>query len=119
MSYRFLKGESEMVSDVLRRFEDSLQDSAKASARTMVLVGAVGTAVFSFYTVLWLYITPVEHENIELRILAILGCLGLWSNPRWPVKFKKYLPWYWFFGVSFALPFFLDLSVACQQLLHS
>ena len=40
-----------MVSDVLRRFEDSLQDSAKASARTMVLVGAVGTAVFSFYTV--------------------------------------------------------------------
>ncbi len=106
MSYRFLKGESEMVSDVLRRFEDSLQDSAKASARTMVLVGAVGTAVFSFYTVLWLYITPVEHENIELRILAVLGCLGLWSNPRWPVKFKKYLPWYWFFGVSFALPFF-------------
>lgn len=106
MFYRFLKGESEMVSDVLRRFEDSLQDSAKASARTMVLVGAVGTVVFSIYTVLWLYITPVEHENIELRILAVLGCLGLWSNPRWPVKFKKYLPWYWFFGVSFALPFF-------------
>ncbi len=89
-----------------RRFAQALQTNANASTRSMVVAGALGTIIFGAYGVLWLYLMPLEHESLGLRLLGMLACLGLWLSPHWPEPCKKYLPWLWFATLCYALPFF-------------
>ena len=89
-----------------RHFMQALQANAKASARSMVVAGALGTIIFGLYGVLWLYVTPLEYESLELRLLGMMACLGLWLSPHCPARCKKGLPWLWFATVTYALPFF-------------
>lgn len=89
-----------------RHFAQMLQTNAAASTRSMVVAGALGTIIFGAYGVLWLYVTPLEHESLQLRLLGMLACIALWQSPRWPDRCKKYLPWLWFATLCYALPFF-------------
>lgn len=95
-----------MTSNLFHRFVQALQTNATASKRSMVVAGALGSFIFGAYGVLWLYVTPLEHESLELRLLGMLACLGLWLSPRWPARCRKYLPWLWFATLCYALPFF-------------
>ena len=94
------------MTNPFRCFAQELHVNAKISARSMVVAGALGTIIFGTYGVLWLYVTPLEYESLELRLLGMLGCLALWLSPHWPARCKKGLPWLWFVTVSYALPFF-------------
>jgi two-component system CAI-1 autoinducer sensor kinase/phosphatase CqsS len=94
------------MSSPFLRFQQELQANAKASEQSIVVAGALGTIVFGVYGALWLYVTPLAHESLPLRLIGMLACLGLWTSPRWPGRHKKYLPWLWFGTVSYALPFF-------------
>lgn len=95
-----------MTSDLVDQFSKALHENARASTRSMVIAGALGTFIFGAYGVLWLYVTPLEHESLGLRLLGMLACVGLWFSPRWPERYKKYLPWLWFGTLCYALPFF-------------
>lgn len=95
-----------MTSDLFDQFSKALHANAAASARSMVVAGALGTFIFGAYGVLWLYVTPLEHESLGLRLLGMLACLGLWFSPRWPERYRKQLPWLWFGTLCYALPFF-------------
>jgi two-component system, CAI-1 autoinducer sensor kinase/phosphatase CqsS len=99
---------------MFRRFEAALRASTDASLRSMVVAGAVGAAVYTGYGILWLYVTPVEHESLALRCVAVLLCLAVCVSPRWPARARPLLPWVWFVGVMYALPFY-----ATYQLLGS
>ncbi|TFZ01172.1 response regulator [Ramlibacter rhizophilus] len=103
-----------MVLDLFRRFDAALRDCANASARTMLVASSVGAAIFIFYGVLWLYVTPVEHESLALRSVAVLLCLSVSFSAYWPRRLKPVLPWVWFAAVLYALPFY-----ATYQLLGS
>lgn len=103
-----------MLRNLLRRFDAALRASSSASGRSMVVAGSVGAVVYITYGVLWLYVTPVEHESLALRALGVLLCLAVAFNPRWPEKAKPWLPWVWFTGVMYVLPFY-----ATYQLLGS
>lgn len=89
-----------------RTFVLALEANARTSARSMVVAGALGTIIFGAYGVLWLYVTPLAHESLKLRLLGMSLCLGLWLSPHWPGRYKKGLPWLWFAAVTYALPFF-------------
>lgn len=95
-----------MTSNLFHRFVQALQTNATASKRSMVVAGVLGTVIFGAYGVFWLYVTPLEHEILELRLLGMVACLGLWLSPHWPARCKKYLPWLWFATLCYALPFF-------------
>lgn len=95
-----------MTSDLVKQFSKALHDNAKASARSMVIGGAFGTFIFGAYGLLWLYVTPLEHEGLGLRLLGMLACIGLWLSPRWPERYKRYLPWLWYGTLCYALPYF-------------
>lgn len=95
-----------MIKKLFRLFEHALQANTKMSASSIVIAGALGTIVFGAYGVLWLYVTPLPHENGPMRLIGLVACLGLWSSRRWPERYRKYLPWLWFSTVTYALPFF-------------
>lgn len=103
-----------MLMELFRRFDAPLRESANASARSMVIAARVGAAVFTAYGILWLHVTPVEHESLGLRAIAVLLCLAVSLSPYWPQRYKPALPWVWFMGVMYALPFY-----ATYQLLGS
>ncbi|WBY02497.1 response regulator [Ramlibacter tataouinensis] len=103
-----------MLKDLLRRFDAALRESTTASARSMVVAAGVGAAVFTGYGILWLHVTPVEHESLGLRAIAVLLCLAVFLSPHWPRRLQPLLPWVWFAGVMYTLPFY-----ATYQLLGS
>lgn len=103
-----------MLTSLYRRFETALRDCSIASARSMAITGTVGAIIFAGYAILWLYVTPVEHESLGLRGIAVLLCLAVALSPRWPERYRHLLPWTWFIAVMYALPFY-----ATYQLLGS
>ncbi|RZI70012.1 MAG: HAMP domain-containing histidine kinase [Variovorax sp.] len=95
-----------MLMPLFRRFATELQESYDASARSLVVAGAVGALVFLGYGVLWLFVTPVEHESFALRSLAVVLCVSVAFSARWPRRLRPLLPWVCFVTVMYALPFY-------------
>ncbi|RYF64394.1 MAG: HAMP domain-containing histidine kinase, partial [Comamonadaceae bacterium] len=95
-----------MLMKLFRRFAAELQESYDASARSMVVAGAVGALVFLGYGVLWLFVQPVEHESLALRSIAVVLCLAAAFGPRGPERLKPLLPVLSFITVMYALPFY-------------
>lgn len=71
-----------MIAKLFHRFEEALKTSVKASGQSMVIAGATATIIFVAYGVLWLYVTPLAHESLELRLIGALLGLLLWLSPR-------------------------------------
>nr|WP_236599848.1 response regulator [Ramlibacter alkalitolerans] len=92
--------------DLFRSFAAALRASTKASGRSMIVASAVGTAIYTGYGILWLYVTPVEYESFGLRSIGVLLCLAVCLSPRWPARARPLLPWVWFAAVLYALPFY-------------
>lgn len=92
-------------------FDRMLRESAKISTYSMVAIGIIGTVAHCVYGALWLYVTPLEHENLWLRVVGAISCFGLLINKNWPKSWKKFLPWYWFSVVSYTLPFFATFQL--------
>jgi len=103
-----------VLGDLYRRFAAALQASTNASRRSMPFAAAIGAAIYTAYGIVWLYVAPVEHESLALRSVAVLLCLAVGLNSRWPAFAQPLLPWVWFAGVMYILPFY-----ATYQLLGS
>ena len=103
-----------MLKKLFGGFAAALRQSTTASARSMVIAGLVGAAIYTGYGIVWLYVTPMEYESLGLRSIAVLLCLAVGLSPRWPERFRRFLPWVWFAAVMYALPFY-----ATYQLLGS
>ncbi len=103
-----------MLMNLFRYFDAALRDSVNTSGRSMVIAASVGAAVFAGYGILWLYVTPLEHESLGLRAIAVLLCLAVSLSRQWPQRLRPFLPWVWFTGVMYTLPFY-----ATYQLLGS
>ena len=96
---------------IFSSFDRLLCENAKRSSYSMVAVGIIGTVAHCFYGTLWTQVTPLEHENVWLRVAGALSCFGLLINKHWPTSWKKLLPWYWFAVVLYSLPFFATLQL--------
>lgn len=92
-------------------FDRALKENATRSAYSMVTVGAIATVMHCIYGALWIYVTPLEHETVWLRLIGAVSGFGLLMNKRWPAPLKKFLPWYWFGVVLYTLPFFATFQL--------
>lgn len=64
---------------------------------------------------IWRYAAIQGYENLTLRIIASLICLPLIFAQHWPKKIVKLLPVYWYFAVTFCLPFFFTFMTIMNQ----
>lgn len=97
--------------EIFSSFNRLLNENAQRSPYSMVAVGIIGSVAHCFYGLLWTQITPLEHENVWLRLVGAMSCFGLLINKHWPESWKRFLPWYWFAVVLYSLPFFATFQL--------
>ncbi|MCL9685799.1 sensor histidine kinase [Legionella maioricensis] len=103
------------IKKIVRHLDDSMQRSLSNSSHQLVAVGAIAFLGFPLFYLIWTYWLPQPYENLMLRLFGSLLGLGLMFTPYWPAKYKKYLSWYWFLTVLFALPFFFTFIFLMNQ----
>ena len=67
----------------------------------LLIVGYLG-----FYYFNLLFAEPQGYENLKLRIIISILGLGLIFKKYLTPKLEKYFPLYWYFTITFSLPFF-------------
>lgn len=58
------------------------------------------------YYLTWRYLDEQSYESLFLRTVATLICIPLLFAHSWPKAMKSWLPLYWYFAITFNLPFF-------------
>jgi two-component system CAI-1 autoinducer sensor kinase/phosphatase CqsS len=61
---------------------------------------------FPLYYYIWHDLFPQPYENLPLRLLGSAIFLPVVFVRYWSTSIKRYLMWYWYGGILFALPFF-------------
>lgn len=103
------------IKKIVRHLDNSMQRSLSNSSHQLVAVGALAFVGFPLFYFIWAYWYPQPYENLNLRLVGSLLGLGLMLTPNWPVRYKKYLSWYWALVVLFALPFFYTFIFLMSQ----
>ena len=72
-----------------------------------------GLINYPIFYIIWIALFGLEssHENIIIRLIATLLCLGLFLRKKWFKKAKKWLPLYWYITLTYCLPFFFTLML--------
>lgn len=92
-----------------------MQRSLSSSEHQLVAVGAIAFLGFPLFYWIWSLWFPQPYENIWLRLLGSFLGLGLMLTPYWPAAAKRYMPWYWFLTILYALSFFFAYSFLMNQ----
>ncbi len=71
-----------------------------------VLIGVLGFYFFNLN-----YIANDVYENFSLRCLAGILVIPLIFNTYWPSKLNKYKIWYWYFVLTYTVPFFFSFMI--------
>ena len=100
---------------IVRHLDDSMQRSLSHSSHQLVAVGAIAFLGFRLFYLIWAYWFPQPYENLELRVIGQFCWFGVDVNPLLDYTCKKYLSWYWFFTLLFALPFFFIFLFLMNQ----
>uniref|UniRef100_S0DF99 Putative sensor histidine-kinase response regulator n=1 Tax=termite gut metagenome TaxID=433724 RepID=S0DF99_9ZZZZ len=76
--------------------------------RPLALLAIVG---FPLYFYIWHDLFPQPYENLPLRLVGSALFIPILFSSRWPARAKKFLPYYWYATVVYALPFFFTFML--------
>ena len=76
------------------------------AGRQIVSFGILMTINFPLFMLIWYYEPPQNYQNATLRLVATGLSLALALKNYWPMKTHWLLPIYWYFVITFTLPFF-------------
>jgi two-component system, CAI-1 autoinducer sensor kinase/phosphatase CqsS len=103
----FLRMQLYLLLRALARFETTMFLRTRYSQPKMVAIGAVGSFTLAIYYPVWAYLFPQPYENLPLRLACSATFIPLALLPWWPRRLRAYLPTYWYFAMTMALPFFV------------
>lgn len=104
------------VKKLLNKIVSYIETQAQDSERQMMTFGIFGTIAYPLFAILNLYVMqPKIYENIYLRLIAGTLCLGLALKAYWPIRFRKILPFYWYFTLLYGLSFFFTFMMLKNQ----
>lgn len=82
-------------------------DQVEILEKEIKFFGVVMAINFPLYFFIWDKETWIGlFIEAPLRLGATFLCFGLALKDYWPTKFLKFLPLYWYFSLTFCLPFF-------------
>ncbi len=97
---------------IFKKLRGFMAEQAKNSERQMVTFGIFGAIAYPLFGFLNLRVLqPKEYENIYLRLVIGVLCLGLIFRNYWPKKFRSFLDLYWYFTLLLGLPFFFTFMM--------
>jgi signal transduction histidine kinase len=94
------------LTNYLKRLKSSIDNHFEMSTPPILIFGLFGTINFPLFYFIWRYVTPNENSDFFMRIIATILCLFLVLKDYWPKQLRPYLAIYWYFTVTFTLPFF-------------
>lgn len=93
-----------------RIFEPALRNVAYFQRRLSAFA-IFAFAMFPLYYVVWHTLFPQPYENLGLRLLGSALFIPLIFSRHWPNSIKRYLPYYWYLVLLYALPFFFTFML--------
>ncbi|UPG93220.1 sensor histidine kinase [Luteibacter aegosomatissinici] len=103
----FLKLQLWLLLRALARFETTMWLRTRYSQPKMVAIGVVGSFSLAVYYPIWAYLFPQPYENLPMRLACSATFIPLALLPWWPRRLRAYLPTYWYFAMTVAMPFFV------------
>lgn len=103
----FLKLQLWLLLRALARFETTMWLRTRYSQPKMVAIGVVGSFSLAVYYPVWAYLFPQPYENLPMRLACSATFIPLALLPWWPRRLRAYLPTYWYFAMTVAMPFFV------------
>ncbi len=64
----------------------------------------------------WLYFDKQGYESLPIRLGISLFCIPLVFKEKWPKKFKRFIPLYWYIYALYSLPFFFTFMLLKNDL---
>lgn len=77
------------------------------------LFQSISNPVFFF---MWLLVGQQTYDNVWIRLSVSLICLPLLFIDHWPVRVQKFIPFYWYFTLSYTLVFFFTFMLLKNDL---
>ncbi|RDV00999.1 sensor histidine kinase [Trinickia dinghuensis] len=66
---------------------------------------------FPLYFYIWHDLFPQPYENLTLRLIGSVLFVPVLFHRQWPAQAKRYLPYYWYAVILYALPFFFTFML--------
>jgi signal transduction histidine kinase len=76
-----------------------------------IAFGLFGILNYPIYYIIWSYEAKQAYESFLLRLIATILCALLLLKNYWPRKLKNWLPLYWYFTLTFCMPFFFTFML--------
>ncbi len=95
-------------SNVRRYLNDLGEQNYRHVQKIIVPIGLLGAATFPIYFVVWKYLLPQPYENLTLRLIGVVLCLGLSTESYWPEKLQRFGRQYLYIAILYCLPFFFN-----------
>lgn len=90
----------------MRYFKQKIITSTELSGNQYVLFAIFCIATYLFPMFLWFPgDAPYYATTVNLRVISGILCIILVFNESWPTRFKKHLPWIWYFTLFYSLTF--------------
>lgn len=99
------------VKSYLRRILYAELHNAKKSEPQYILLGIIGFIGFGLYYFIWRDVEITQYENMPLRLIAMLLCLGLIVKNHWPKKIQSFRSIYWYLTLLYILPYFFSFML--------
>lgn len=93
-----------------RLFEPALRN-VEYFQRRLSAFALLAFFMFPLYYVVWHILFPQPYENLGLRLLGSIMFAPIIFANYWPTSLKRYFPYYWYFVLLFALPFFFTFML--------
>jgi signal transduction histidine kinase/CheY-like chemotaxis protein len=79
------------------------------------LFGLFGLINYPIFQLIPSIVNNFYDESFIMRLIAVVLCLGLICIEYWPERLKKFSKMYWYFTVTYCLPFFCSYMFVLNQ----
>ena len=74
--------------------------------RRLKAFAVIAIVAFPLYFFVWHDLMPQPYESLLLRLLGAALFVPIFFSAYWPTRWKRFLPYYWYFALLYSLPFF-------------
>lgn len=89
----------------LKRLNKSINRHASKYSHPYITFSIFGIITYPLYYFVWSYADTGGYENLYLRLVVVVLCVLLGLKKYWPVKLQDFFSLYWYFTLTFSLPF--------------
>lgn len=88
-----------------RLFEPALRN-LEYFQRRLKAFAVIAIIAFPAYYVVWHFVFPQPYENLAMRLFGAALFVPILFSSRWPERWQRLLPHYWYISLLYSLPFF-------------